>query len=50
MLGSTIGEEYGCPGVNYVTYGLMAREVERWVQIMSICSLVCIDVFLVWGK
>lgn len=28
MLGATI-EGYGCPGVNYVTYGLIAREVER---------------------
>jgi len=29
LLGCTIGEEYGCAGVNYVTYGLIAREVER---------------------
>src|SRR5688572_16411487 len=28
LLGSTI-EGYGCPGVNYVSYGLVAREVER---------------------
>jgi glutaryl-CoA dehydrogenase len=28
FLGSTI-EEYGCAGVNYVGYGLIAREVER---------------------
>lgn len=28
FLGSTI-EGYGCPGVNYVCYGLIAREVER---------------------
>ncbi|KCV68231.1 glutaryl-CoA dehydrogenase, mitochondrial [Fonticula alba] len=28
MLGSTI-DGYGCPGVNSVSYGLMAREVER---------------------
>jgi glutaryl-CoA dehydrogenase len=28
MLGSTI-QGYGCPGVNYVSYGLIAREVER---------------------
>jgi glutaryl-CoA dehydrogenase len=28
MLGSTI-EGYGCPGVNHVSYGLVAREVER---------------------
>ena len=29
LLGCTIGEKYGCAGVNYVTYGLIAREVER---------------------
>jgi len=29
MLGATIPERYGCAGVNYVSYGLMAREVER---------------------
>ena len=29
MLGATIPEKYGCAGVNYVCYGLMAREVER---------------------
>ena len=28
LLGSTI-HGYGCPGVNYVSYGLIAREVER---------------------
>ena len=28
LLGSTI-EGYGCPGVDYVCYGLVAREVER---------------------
>lgn len=28
MLGSTI-DGYGCPGLSYVCYGLMAREVER---------------------
>lgn len=29
LLGSTIPEAYGCAGVNYVSYGLIAREVER---------------------
>ena len=29
LLGMTIPEEYGCAGVNYTTYGLVAREVER---------------------
>lgn len=29
MLGATLPEQYGCSGVNYTCYGLMAREVER---------------------
>lgn len=29
LLGMTIPEEYGCAGVNYTAYGLVAREVER---------------------
>src|SRR5690242_14159650 len=29
FLGSTLPEKYGCPGVNYVCYGLIAREVEH---------------------
>jgi glutaryl-CoA dehydrogenase len=29
FLGATLPEKYGCAGVNYVTYGLIAREVER---------------------
>ncbi len=29
LLGCTIEEKYGCANVNYVTYGLIAREVER---------------------
>ncbi len=29
MLGATLPAQYGCSGVNYVSYGLMAREVER---------------------
>lgn len=29
LLGATLPEKYGCAGVNYVSYGLMAREVER---------------------
>lgn len=29
LLGATLPEEYGCAGVNYVCYGLVAREVER---------------------
>ena len=29
LLGATIPEEYGGAGLNYVSYGLIAREVER---------------------
>src|SRR6266487_1477998 len=29
MLGPVIPAEYGGPGLNYVSYGLIAREVER---------------------
>ncbi|XQW84494.1 acyl-CoA dehydrogenase [Thalassotalea piscium] len=29
LLGCTLDEKYGCAGANYVTYGLVAREVER---------------------
>ncbi len=29
LLGSTMPEKYGCANVNYVSYGLVAREVER---------------------
>jgi len=29
FLGATLPEDYGCAGVNYVCYGLVAREIER---------------------
>ncbi len=29
LLGATLPAKYGCSGVNYTAYGLMAREVER---------------------
>lgn len=29
LLGATLPERYGCAGTNYVSYGLIAREVER---------------------
>ena len=29
LLGLTFPEEYGCAGANYVSYGLVAREIER---------------------
>src|ERR671926_238231 len=29
LIGATIPEQYGCAGANYVSYGLIAREIER---------------------
>ena len=29
LLGCTLPEKYGCSNVNYVSYGLVAREIER---------------------
>ncbi|MBI1238396.1 MAG: acyl-CoA dehydrogenase [Alphaproteobacteria bacterium] len=29
LLGSTLPERYGCAGMDYVSYGLIAREIER---------------------
>src|SRR6476620_7636728 len=29
LIGVTLPEKYGCAGANYVSYGLVAREVER---------------------
>jgi len=29
LLGVTLPEDYGCAGANYVSYGLVAREIER---------------------
>ena len=29
LIGVTIPEKYGCAGANYVSYGLVAREIER---------------------
>ncbi len=29
MLGAFIPEEYGCPGMNYMTFGIICQEVER---------------------
>ena len=42
LLGPTIPEEYGGAGLNYVAYGLIAREIERvdsgYRSAMSACS------------
>jgi glutaryl-CoA dehydrogenase len=50
MLGPTIPPEYGGPGLNYVAYGLIAREVERidsgYRSMMSVqSSLVMVPIF-----
>ena len=50
LLGPTIPEEYGGPGLNYVAYGLIAREVERidsgYRSMMSVqSSLVMVPIF-----
>ena len=50
LLGITIPEEYGGPGASYVTYGLVAREVERvdsgYRSMMSVqSSLVMYPIF-----
>ena len=50
LLGPTIPPEYGGPGLNYVSYGLVAREVERvdsgFRSMMSVqSSLVMLPIF-----
>ena len=41
LLGPTI-QGYGCAGVNYVAYGLIAREIERCVvPFFPACSWKC---------
>jgi glutaryl-CoA dehydrogenase len=50
LLGPTLPPEYGGPGLNYVSYGLIAREVERvdsgYRSMMSVqSSLVMLPIF-----
>src|SRR5213075_282822 len=50
MLGPTIPPEYGGPGLNYVSYGLIAREIERvdsgYRSMMSVqSSLVMVPIY-----
>ncbi len=50
LLGPTLPSEYGGPGLNYVSYGLIAREVERvdsgYRSMMSVqSSLVMVPIF-----
>lgn len=50
LLGPTLPPEYGCAGLNYVCYGLIAREIERvdsgFRSLMSVqSSLVMLPIF-----
>lgn len=50
LLGSTVSEEYGGAGLNYVSYGLIAREIERidsgYRSMMSVqSSLVIVPIY-----
>ena len=53
ILGSTI-QGYDCPGVDYMSYGLIAREVERvdsgYRSMMSVQSSFVIDPFYAFGS
>ncbi|MCX7898397.1 MAG: acyl-CoA dehydrogenase [Rhodocyclaceae bacterium] len=51
LLGCTLPAEYGCAGMNYVSYGLIAREIERidsgFRSLLSVqSSLVMLPIFL----
>jgi glutaryl-CoA dehydrogenase len=35
FLGCTLPEEYGGSELNYVTYGLIAREVDAWTAVIA---------------
>ena len=50
LLGPTVSEEYGGAGLNYVSYGLIAREIERidsgYRSMMSVqSSLVIVPIY-----
>ncbi|QDP02417.1 acyl-CoA dehydrogenase [Thalassotalea sp. PS06] len=53
LLGATI-DGYGCPGVSYVSYGLVAREVERvdsgYRSAMSVQSSLVMHPIYTWGS
>ncbi|MDZ7783529.1 MAG: acyl-CoA dehydrogenase [Halioglobus sp.] len=52
LLGATI-EGYGCPGVDYISYGLIAREIERvdsgYRSMMSVQSSLVMYPILAYG-
>jgi glutaryl-CoA dehydrogenase len=53
LLGSTI-EGYGCPGVDYISYGLVAREIERadsgYRSMMSVQSSLVMHPIYAYGS
>jgi glutaryl-CoA dehydrogenase len=53
LLGMTLPEKYGCAGANYVSYGLVAREVERvdsgYRSMMSVQSSLVMHPIYVYG-
>lgn len=53
LLGATI-QGYGCAGINYVSYGLIAREIERvdsgYRSLMSVQSSLCMHPINVYGS
>ncbi len=54
LLGANIPEEYGGAGVNYVSYGLIAREIERvdsgYRSAMSVQSSLVMYPIYAWGS
>ena len=54
LLGVTLPEKYGCAGANYVSYGLVAREVERvdsgYRSMMSVQSSLVMHPIYAYGS
>ena len=54
LLGATLPEKYGGSGVNYVSYGLIAREIERvdsgYRSAMSVQSSLVMYPIYAWGS
>ena len=54
LLGATIPEEYGGIGANYVSYGLIAREIERidssYRSMMSVQSSLVMHPIFAFGS
>jgi glutaryl-CoA dehydrogenase len=54
LLGVTLPEQYGCAGANYVSYGLVAREVERvdsgYRSMMSVQSSLVMHPIYAFGR